>query len=243
MNAAISRGIDTIREIEAEMPMGTIGGGVRVYVIDECHKLTSDAQSGLLKMLEDTPKHVYFFLCTTDYGRLLPTIRGRCTEVKLVSMTNQSLQSALGYVIEQARLKVPDSVRTKIVQEAGGSGRKALVMLDQVAALATEAEQLAVVSEDAVQRAAFDLVKKLLWEGAKWQDMAELIKALKEQDVEIEPMRWALLTCAAAEMLKGDKKAGWANLIIEEFSKPFFDSKWAGVFSACWNVLRVRDKR
>ena len=48
----------------------------RVWIIDECQKMTGDAQSAFLKALEDTPNHVYFILCTTDPQKLLPTIRG-----------------------------------------------------------------------------------------------------------------------------------------------------------------------
>ena len=61
--------------------------------------------------------------------------------------------------------------------------------------------------------------------------------------VKIEPLRWAVLSCALGEMLKGGRRAGWANLIIEEFQKPFFDSAWAGVASACWNIMQLRVKR
>src|ERR1700682_2127212 len=45
INAAESRGIDTIREINQRKGLSAIGGKCRIYLLDEAHKLTSDAQT------------------------------------------------------------------------------------------------------------------------------------------------------------------------------------------------------
>lgn len=245
INAASSKGIDTIRDIEIEMQTGHVGGRLRCYMLDECHKLTSDAQTALLKMLEDTPKHVYFFLCTTEPKKLLNTIRTRCTEVVLSPVTGKSLESAIADVCspEKAGVVLAPAVIKKIIEVADGSVRKALVLVDQVRRLKSEAEMLDAVVADACERQAFDLVKMLLWEQATWPKIAELLKQLKAQEVDIEPLRHALLSCAFGELVKSEKRGGWCNLIIEEFGKPFFDSKWAGFGSACWNVMQIRTKR
>ena len=66
INSANFRGIDTVREIQQRINLHAIGGKSRVWLIDEAHQLTKDAQNGLLKILEECPKHVYFMLCTTD---------------------------------------------------------------------------------------------------------------------------------------------------------------------------------
>ena len=65
INCADFRGIDTIRDIRNNMNRQSLMGGPLIWLIDEAHKLTNDAQTAFLKMLEDTPKHVYFFLATT----------------------------------------------------------------------------------------------------------------------------------------------------------------------------------
>ena len=44
------------------------GGMARIWLLDEVHQMTKDAQNAALKILEDTPNHVfYFFLCTTTH--------------------------------------------------------------------------------------------------------------------------------------------------------------------------------
>src|SRR5437773_2031788 len=62
INAAESRGIDSIREVQSVMGLAPMGGKCRVWLWDEAHRLTPDSQSALLKTLEDTPSHVYFML-------------------------------------------------------------------------------------------------------------------------------------------------------------------------------------
>src|SRR4051812_14105947 len=62
MNAADFKGIDNVRDIRSTYKLGVMGGGNRVYLFDEAHKLTNEAQNALLKMLEDPPKTCYFIL-------------------------------------------------------------------------------------------------------------------------------------------------------------------------------------
>jgi len=60
VDSADFRGIDSIREIRKQSGYKALEGSVRVWLLDECHKLSGDAQNALLKALEDTPSHVYY---------------------------------------------------------------------------------------------------------------------------------------------------------------------------------------
>jgi DNA polymerase-3 subunit gamma/tau len=81
VNAANNRGIDMVRDIEQRIGLAPIDGDCRVWLIDEAHALTPDAQGAFLKILEEPPSHVYFMLATTDPQKLKPTIRTRATEI------------------------------------------------------------------------------------------------------------------------------------------------------------------
>jgi len=73
------------------MTLAPSGGSCRVWLLDEIHQLSRDGQHAALKIWEDTPDHVYFFLCTTDPQKLLPTIRTRCCEMPVRHLTEKEI--------------------------------------------------------------------------------------------------------------------------------------------------------
>jgi DNA polymerase III subunit gamma/tau len=126
LNCADFKGIDNVREIRRFSGMAPMDGKCRIWLIDEAHKMTNDAQNAFLKLLEDTPKHVYFMLATTDPQKLIKTIHTRCTEVKLSVLKAPDLERILRRVIDKEDLKVSDEVVDEIVEAADGSARQSL---------------------------------------------------------------------------------------------------------------------
>ncbi|HET7759033.1 MAG TPA: DNA polymerase III subunit gamma/tau, partial [Gaiellaceae bacterium] len=78
MDAASQRGIDDIREIRERVVLQPVEGRYKVYILDEAHQLTDAAFNALLKLIEEPPPHLVFVFCTTDLGKMLPTVRSRC---------------------------------------------------------------------------------------------------------------------------------------------------------------------
>ena len=78
MDAASQRGIDDIREIRERVVLQPVEGRYKVYILDEAHQLTDAAWNALLKLIEEPPPHLVFVFCTTDLGKVLPTVRSRC---------------------------------------------------------------------------------------------------------------------------------------------------------------------
>jgi len=72
IDAGGERGIDAVREIRIQARLRPIGGPVRVWLLDEAHSYLGPAQNALLKILEDTPPHVYFILCTFSTSVIPP---------------------------------------------------------------------------------------------------------------------------------------------------------------------------
>ncbi|MBA3375001.1 MAG: DNA polymerase III subunit gamma/tau [Actinobacteria bacterium] len=78
MDAASQRGIDDIREIRERVVLQPVEGRFKVYILDEAHQLTDAAWNALLKLIEEPPPHLLFVFCTTDLGKVIPTVRSRC---------------------------------------------------------------------------------------------------------------------------------------------------------------------
>jgi DNA polymerase III subunit gamma/tau len=241
VNSARFRGIDTVREIQQVVGLAALGGRCRVWVIDECHQLTGPAQDAFLKLLEDTPPHVYFILCTTDPQKLKKTIRTRCTEVRLEGVSQADLVKLLAMVDgkEQAEgTPTPAKVLKAIAEAADGSPRKALVLLHQVLGIPDEAKQLEAVKAAAGTESAFRIAQALHKKGTTWGDMCEVLNSVDLDKEDIEGLRYMILAYATKVMLGGGSPM--AVRMLEHFEHNFYDSKKYGFVLACHRVIVPR---
>ncbi len=237
LNCADARGIETVRDIRGRMNLSPIGGKVRIWLLDEAHKLTGDAQTALLKMIEDTPDHVHFMLCTTDPHKLIKTIHTRCTEIKLGLLTNKNVHLLITSVFKthngQKEICLQDEVVERLVDVSEGSARKALVLLNQIINLDPD-EQLEAIQSSTTRQQAIDIARALIKPKASW---AEVAKIVKEVDEEPESIRRLILAYASSVLLGGGKLAPRAYLVINAFESNFFDSGKAGLVRACYEVV------
>ncbi|HEX8026051.1 MAG TPA: hypothetical protein VF484_07595, partial [Candidatus Limnocylindrales bacterium] len=65
-----SRGV---RDLVRELALLPVEGGARVAIVEGAERMTEDAQSALLKTLEEPPAGTVLLLCAEDDERLLPT--------------------------------------------------------------------------------------------------------------------------------------------------------------------------
>jgi len=230
INAADNRGIDMVRSVQMRCRAAPLYGEVRVFVIDECHQLTPDAQGALLKILEEAPGHVYFMLATTDPQKLRKAVKTRCTEIKVRALTEGELVDHVKAVASEYDATVSDKVAAKIALVSEGSARKSMVYLQQVMGLATEEVQLKVLEETDATQAAFEIARALM-AGKPWATVAGI---LKNVDDDPESIRWMVLSYFTTVALGGSGKAGRAVDIIDEFTEPYFNTKKAGLVSSCY---------
>lgn len=233
MNSSSYRGIDTIRELNRLSQLCPMGK-CRVWIMDEVHKLTSDAQHAMLKILEDTPASTYIILCTTNPEKLIKPIRTRCCDVKIDSLSRSNLTVLLGTVVnsEKLNLKRNDDHFDEIIDVAQGSARTMLVLLDRLRYLKPkewdEVIRMGAVDDDPQ---VIDLCRALLAKKP-WAVVAKILRGL---DADPEATRWAVLGYARAVLLR--KSDARAFAMIDAFGDNFYDSKMAGLVHACFIVV------
>jgi DNA polymerase III subunit gamma/tau len=137
MDAASQRGIDDIREIRERVVLQPVEGRYKVYILDEAHQLTDAAFNALLKLIEEPPPHLVFVFCTTDLGKMLPTVRSRCQTFAFSRPRLPELVQVLRGVADGEGIEAPDAALALIARAARGAYRDAVSTLDQLAA-ATE---------------------------------------------------------------------------------------------------------
>jgi len=232
INCADFRGIDTIRDIARKIGYAPIGGKCRIWLIDESHKLSKDAMSAFLKILEDTPSHVYFFLCTTDPQKLLKTIKTRCTEMPMKALSEDDLTKLLEKVARKEKKTIPEEVLEQIVRDSAGSARMALVILDKIINMEQDKMLEAAQSKATEENEAIELCRALM-KKAPWTEVAPILKNIKGEP---ESIRYIVLGYCKSVMLKGGKQVSSAYLVADAFRDNFFDSKMPGLVLACYEA-------
>ena len=231
LNMADFRGIDTARGIIKNSKYKPIGGKARVWIIDEAHKMTPDAQNAMLKLLEDTPDQSYFILCTTDPNKLLSTVRGRCIDLKVSPLSDKQMFRLLRTVAKAEGNKLKQSVYDAIIEGALGHSRNALQILEKVLNV-PEDKQVAAASYSAAElNQSIELCRALL-AGDAWKKVSAILNGLKDQ--EAESIRRHVLGYSQSVLLKG--KNDKAAQIIEEFFEPLYDIGYPGLVYYCYCV-------
>jgi DNA polymerase III delta' subunit len=72
-----------VRNLIADLALMPVEGGWRVAIVESADRMNEDAQSALLKTLEEPPAGVTIVLCADREWRLMPTVRSRCQRVRL----------------------------------------------------------------------------------------------------------------------------------------------------------------
>lgn len=233
INSSEMRGIDTIREIIKSCQFKPMESNYRIYLIDECHKLTSDAQNAFLKILEDTPEHVVFILCTTEPEKLLPAIRSRCQRFQVKPLTDREMKGLLRRIIKEEEESVEKEVVAQIIKDAEGLPRNAIQILEQVINT-PEDDRLEVAKQSAaVTSESIELCRKLI-ANSDWRQVRAILVGLKGQDPE-SIRRHVLGYCQSILLKEENNKAG---LIMEEFIEPFYHTGFPQLVLACYTIIQ-----
>ncbi|HKZ50717.1 MAG TPA: DNA polymerase III subunit gamma/tau [Dehalococcoidia bacterium] len=164
MDAASNRGIDEVRKLRERVGLAP-AGRYKVYLIDEVHMLTLEANNALLKTLEEPPPHVIFVLATTEPHKVPPTIISRCQRFDFRRLPPAAMVGRLAHICQQEGFSLEEEALEAIAKNATGSLRDAINTLEQLVAYYGPSPSLAQVQEAlgvAVDERAKLLVRHLL---------------------------------------------------------------------------------
>ena len=116
--------VEDIRALKRALNFAPTEGGWRVVIVDPAEDMNSSAANALLKVLEEPPERVVFFLVTHTPRRLLPTILSRCRRLDFSALEDGDLAAAF----EDATGEPP---RESLIAAARGSVGAALALAAQ----------------------------------------------------------------------------------------------------------------
>ncbi len=132
IDAASNTGVENIREIIERARFAPTQARWKVYVIDECHMLTTAASNALLKTIEEPPSRVVFILATTNPERVLNTIKSRCQKFDFRRISPNDIFQHLSEIAEKESIEYEVQALKMIAKRSNGGMRDAQSLFEQL---------------------------------------------------------------------------------------------------------------
>lgn len=132
IDAASNNGVDSVRNIIEGVDQRSLESEYKIYIIDECHMLTTQSWNALLKTIEETPKYTIFIFCTTEYHKVPVTIQNRCQQYFLARVPDNLIVNRLTDICIKENYKFTSDGLFQICKLANGSMRQAISYLEKV---------------------------------------------------------------------------------------------------------------
>ena len=126
--------VDLVRDARESMFIRPNEGRRKIYLFPQ--ELRVEGQNALLKILEEPPSYGVFILLSDNPEKLLPTVRSRCTELKLLPVAPQVLRPFLAGKFPDAAAEDLDGA----IHRSGGYAGQAMELLNGDASRLPEAE-------------------------------------------------------------------------------------------------------
>ncbi len=125
-------GVEAVREIRETAYIKPNDLSVKIYLLRDAERMTVQAQNALLKLFEEPPAGVYFFLMTAEPTALLPTVRSRAPELRTELFHHQDMTALLTENHKKAALLYRNDPLAfqRILHAAAGSYGRALHLLE-----------------------------------------------------------------------------------------------------------------
>ena len=125
-------GIEVIRELKRDVWIAPNELDFKIYIVEDAHTMTTQAQNSFLLTLEEPPAYVLFLLLTENAASLLETVRSRAPTLRTEPLTTEQIDEYLSkHSSDGARLKKADPLEYfEIVAAANGNIGRALDLLD-----------------------------------------------------------------------------------------------------------------
>ena len=182
LNASDERGIGMVRErvkkfsrfagLDTEIPF-------KIIILDEADEMTSDAQTALRRIIEDTAKFCRFILIANNISKIINPIQSRCAVLKFSQIDQKEITTHLKTILKKEKGKADEKGLKEIAEYAGGDLRHAINLLQTAASTGNITQESVKATAGLTKTNDVEEVLKLAISG-KIQDsrnkMIELVK-------------------------------------------------------------------
>ena len=125
-------GVEAIRGLKQDVLIPPNDLSAKIYIIEEAHLMTPQAQNALLLTLEEPPSYVLFFLLCNSASSLLETVRSRAPTLRTSLLSEAEISEYLKKKLPTAaQLAVRDpTAYSELLSASGGKIGKAMELLE-----------------------------------------------------------------------------------------------------------------
>ena len=181
LNASDERGINMVREkIKKFSRFAGIGQiPFKFIILDEADEMTSDAQTALRRIIEDTARFCRFIIIVNNISKIIDPIQSRCAVFKFTAIPREEVVGRLESIAKKEKAKADKGGLEAIYDYSEGDLRHAINLLQAAASVGTVSEEGVKASAGLARTSDVGDVLKMALDG-RLQDartkMVELVK-------------------------------------------------------------------
>lgn len=182
LNASDERGINMVRErvkkfsryagLDTQIPF-------KIIILDEADEMTSDAQTALRRIIEDTAKFCRFILIANNISKIIDPIQSRCAVFKFTTIPEQDVIEHLKSISKKEKIKSDEKGLKAIYDYSEGDLRHAINLLQSTASIGPITEANVKSSAGLIKTNDVDEVLKMALSGKTNDAREKMIELIK----------------------------------------------------------------
>ncbi len=191
--ASDKNGIDDMRVLQEAVKLPGFGDNkTKIVILDEAHRVGSQAWDSMLKIFEEPPKHLYWVICTTDISKVPKTIVSRCKDYFLKDVSEDDLIAVVEFIAGEEQIFLPKNASILIAKESRGSVRNAISALEKCVGTTTIDEVAELLGSAIENKNVLDLCRMLAdptkFSWKKFRKVADDIRNLNPYSIKVQVM-------------------------------------------------------
>jgi replication factor C small subunit len=141
LNASDERGIKMVRERVKEFAASIKLAGDRefgrpkIIILDEADEMTSEAQTALRRIIEDSAKTTRFVIICNYLSQIIEPIQSRCVVFRFTRLPKEDVIDHLKMICEQQKVKYEEKALAQIFEATGGDLRHSINIMQASAGM------------------------------------------------------------------------------------------------------------
>ena len=181
LNASDERGINMVREKVKKFSRfaGMVDVPFKIIILDEADEMTSDAQTALRRIIEDTARFCRFILIANNISKIIDPIQSRCAVFKFTAIPEEDVIEHLGNIAKKEKVKTDKKGLKAIYDYSEGDLRHAINLLQATASIGDITESNVKSSAGLTKKTDVDEVLKMALSGKIVEAREKMIELIK----------------------------------------------------------------